>query len=224
MTRKPKKRRRKANPQRPAGKWVSVFDAKPMAEGMPPAFLMKLLKSQDVFVRHGRLLTASLWLESQMVGMICLHDSAELRNRCTVDHGKHLPDELGKATLRKLEHLSSESLRREFLRCFGSAMSEGLHEDVNRVPLCRDAMAHGYLSLRQQIIGPQSEGVFWSPRASRVRDATLESLYGPRADGTFLVVSLSGEAFNAEISRLCRVMDFIAQRLKDWAIHYPVFA
>ena len=103
-------------------------------------------------------------------------------------------------------------------------MSEGLHEDVNRVPLCRDAMAHGYLSLRQQIIGPQSEGVFWSPRASRVRDETLQSLYGPRAEGTFLVVSLSREAFNAESSRICRVMDFIAQRLKDWEIHYPVFA
>ena len=103
-------------------------------------------------------------------------------------------------------------------------MSEALHEDVNRVPLCRDAMAHGYLSLRQRIIGPQSEGVFWSPRASRVRDETLQTLYGPRAEGTFLVVSLSREAFNAESSRICRVMDFIAQRLKDWEIHYPVFA
>ena len=195
-----------------------------MAEGMPPAFLLKLLKTQDVFVRHGRLLTASLWLQSQMVGMICLHDSAGLRHRCTVDHGKHLPDELGRATLRRLENLSSESLRREFLRCFGSAMSEALRDDVTRVPLCRDAMAHGYLSLRQQIIGPQSEGVFWSPRASRARDETLQSLYGPRAEDTFVVVSLSREDFTAEISRICRVMDFIAQRLKGWAIHYPVFA
>ena len=203
---------------------MSVFDAKPMAEGMPRAFLLKLLKNQDVFVRHGKLLTASLWLQSQMVGIICLHDSAELRHRCTVDHGRHLPDELGKATLRKLEHLSSESLRREFLRCFGSAVSEGLHEDVTLVPLCRDAMAHGYLSLRQQIIGPQSEGVFWSPRPSRVRDETLRSLYGSPADGSFLVVSLSRAAFNAEIARICRVMDFIALRLKDWAIPYPVFA
>ena len=191
-----------------------------MAEGMPPAFLLKLLKSQDAFVRHGRLMTACVWLQSQMVGVICLHDSEELRDRCTVDHGKHLPGELGKATLRKLEELSSESLRREFLRCFGSAMSERLREDVTVVPLYRDAMAHGYLSLRQQIIGPQSEGVFWSPRASRVRDEALGSLYGPRDEGTFLIVSLSEPAFNEEIARICRVIDFIAgissYGLKGW--------
>ena len=57
---------------------MPIFDAEPMAEGMPPAFLLKLLKSQDAFVRHGRLMTACVWLQSQMVGVICLH-SEELR-------------------------------------------------------------------------------------------------------------------------------------------------
>ena len=203
---------------------MTVFDAKPMAEGMPPEFLLQLLNSQKAFVRHGKLLTASLWLQSQMVAAICLYDSPELRNRCIADNGKHLPAELGKATIQKLENLSSESLRKKFLRCFDYSMSEQLQGDIAHIPLYRDALAHGYLSLRQQIIGPKSEGVFWSPRFSRTRHETLNSLYGPRPDGTFLVVSLSTLAFKEEIERICRVMDFIALKLKDWDIHYPVFA
>ena len=224
LSRKSRNRRIKPRRARPEGRWRRIFDAKPMAEGMPPAFLLKLLKSQDAFIRHGRLLTASVWLQSQMVGVICLHDSEDLRDRCTVENGRHLPGELGKATLRKLEELSSESLRREFMQRFQNAMSEQLREDVTVVPLYRDALAHGYLSLRQQIIGPQSEGVFWSPRSSRVRDEALGSLYGPRSEDTFLVVSLSEPAFKEELTRICRVMDFIALKLKDWGIHYPVFA
>ena len=224
MSKKARKHQTKRNRLRGKGRWVTIFDAKPMAEGMPPQFLLQLLNTQKPFVRHGKLLTASLWLQSQMVGAVCLHDSLELRDRCTTDNGRHLPMELGTATIRKLETLSSETLRREFSRCFGSCMSEQLQDDLARVPLCRDALSHGYLSLRQQIIGPQPEGVFWSPRPSSARADTLGALYGPRQEGTFLIVSLSGDTFMAEIERVCRVMDFIALKLKDWDIHYPVFA
>ena len=203
---------------------MTVFDAKPMAEGMPPHFLLTLLGSQAPFVRHGKLLTASLWLQSQMVGAICLHDSAELRERCTVDHGKHLPAELGRATIRMLEDWSSERLRKEFLRCFGSSMPERLHDDLIRIALVRDALAHGYLSLRQHIIGPNPDGIFWSPRSSRLREQTLDAVVGPRPDDTFLVISLSESAFRQEVTRICRVMDFIASTIKDWDIPYPVFA
>ena len=191
---------------------------------MPPSFLLKLLDNQKVFVRHGKLLTASLWLQSQMAAMICLYEDSELRKRCIIDNGRHLPTELGQATILKLEHLSSESLRREFSRCFISSMSEQLQDDIKMIPLYRDAMAHGYISLRQQIIGPKTEGVFWSPRSSNNRDNTLSSLYGHRPEGTFLVISLSALAFNQEIKRICRIMDFIATKLKDWDIVYPVFA
>ena len=224
ISKKERKRRTKKNRSRRKGQWKTIFDAKPMAEGMPPQYLLKLLNSQKPFVRHGKLLTASLWLQSQMVGAICLHDSPELRNRCTIDNGRHLPMELGKATIRKLETLSSETLRREFARCFGSSVSERLQDDLARAPLCRDALSHGYLSLRQQIIGPQPEGVFWSPRSSRERSDTLRALYGLRPEGTFLIVSLSREAFMAEIERISIVMGFIALKLTDWYIPYPVFA
>ena len=224
MSKKARKRRTKRNRSRDKVRWVTVFDAKPMAEGMPPQFLLQLLNTQKPFVRHGKLLTASLWLQSQMVGVICLHDSPELRDHCAIDNGRHLPAELGKATIHKLETLSSETLRREFSRCFGSSMSEQLQDDIARVPLCRDALSHGYLSLRQQIIGPQPEGVFWSPRSSGARADTLGALYGPRPEDKFLIVGLSGEAFMAEIERVCRVMDFIARKLTDWDIPYPVFA
>ena len=224
MSKRARKRRTKKGGSQGKGRWVTIFDAKPMAEGMPPQFLLQLLNTQKPFVRHGKLLTASLWLQSQMVGAICLHDSPELRDRCTIDNGRHLPTELGRATIRKLETLSSETLRREFSRCFGASMSEQLQDDLARVPLCRDALSHGYLSLRQQIIGPRPEGVFWSPRSANARADTLGALYGPRPDDTFVVVSLSGEAFMTEIKRVCRVMDFIALKLKDWDIHYPVFA
>ena len=196
-----------------------------MAEGMPPSFLLKLLNTQSAFVRHGKLLTASLWLQSQMVGAICLHDNPDLRSRCTVDNGRHLPTELGRATIDKLENLSSESLRKEFARCFESSMSEQLKNDLALIPLCRDALSHGYLSLRQQIIGPAPEGIFWSPRPSTARNKTLEHLSGTsRPENTFVVVSLSASAFKEEIERICRLMDFIALKLKDWDIAYPVFA
>ena len=224
MSKKSRRSRRRRKKSQPQGKWVKVFDAKPMAEGMPPSFLLYLLNEQPTFVRHGKLLTASLWLQSQMVATICLHDSPELRDRCTIDNGKHLPTELSRATITKLENLSSESLRREFARCFQPLMSEQLQDDLAKIPLCRDALSHGYLSLRQQIIGPQPEGIFWSPRPSTARDKALEDLAGPRAENTFLMISLSKSAFTEEIERICRLMDFIASQLKRRNIFYPVFA
>ena len=83
---------------------MPIFNSRPMAEGMPPSFLLKLLNTQSAFVRHGKLLTASLWLQSQMVGAICLHDNPDLRNRCTVDNGRHLPTELGRATMALMQN------------------------------------------------------------------------------------------------------------------------
>ena len=194
-----------------------------MAEGMPPAFFLKLLNTRDAFVRHGRLSTACVWLQSQMVGLICLHDSEELRDRCAEDDLSHLPEELCKATIQKLENWSSETLRKEFVRCFGSEMSEQLEIDVTFVTFYRDALAHGYLSLRQQIIGPEPEGVFWSPHSRKLRDKLLAAAFGPRPEGAHLILNLSEKAFNDKIARICRLMDFIALKLKAWDFPYPMF-
>ena len=78
-----------------------VIDAKPMAHGMPPMFLLQLLDKQPFFVRHSKLLTASLWLQSQMVGAICLQEDPALRERCTIENGRHMPAELGRSQYRK---------------------------------------------------------------------------------------------------------------------------
>ena len=224
MSKKTRKSQTKPKRYQRKGEWQTIFDAKPMAEGMPPSFLLKLLNQQPVFVRHGKLLTALIWLQSQMIGAICLHESSDLRRRCKKDNGKHLPTALGQATIVKLENLSSESLRKEFRRCFQSSMSTQLQDDLATVPFYRDALSHGYISLRQLIIGPEPESIFWSPRSSSTRNKMLESLYGPRPDNTFLRLSLSELAFQEEIDRICRLMDFIALILKDWEIPYPVFA
>ncbi len=224
MSKKSKKPKIEQIRPEPKAVWKTVFDAKPMADGMPPHFLLYLLNEQPTFVRHGKLLTASLWLQSQMVAAVCLYDSPELRERCTIDNGRHLPSELTRATTIKLEALSSESLRREFARCFQPRLSEQLRNDLALIPLSRDALSHGYLSLLRQIIGPEADSIPWSPRPSPERTKTLEGLAGPRPENTVFSFKLSEAAFKEEIERICRVMDFIASELKDWNIHYPVFA
>lgn len=202
--------------------WKQIFDGKPMADGMPPHFLLYLLNEKEVFERHGKLLTAAVWLQSQMVALICLQDSPELRNLHTVENGRHLPAALAQAAIRRLEELSSESLRSVFLDRFSSSMSKELQRDLDQVTLGRDALAHGYLSLFRQITGDKD--ITWSPRPSPKRDSTVESLYGPRPENTFLSWKLTDEAFEEEIARVCRVMDFIAAMVKQWDIPYPVFA
>ena len=223
----PKKRRgpqRKQIEAQQGLRWRTIFDAKPMADGMPPMFLMKLLDKQPFFVRHSKLLTASLWLQSQMVGAICLQEDPALRERCTIENGRHLPAELGQATLQKLEKLSSESLRREFHKCFHNLMSEPLQTDLETAIIFRDALAHGYISHMQHLAGEQKDHLFWLPRSSNSRDNTLESMFGPRNNGPFLRLRLSEADFRTEIERICRLMDFIAARVKEWDMPYPVFA
>ena len=216
------RRRRDNGKPKPEYGWRTIFDAKPMANGMPPSFLLYLLNEKEGFARLGKLLTASVWLQSQMVALICLQDSPELRDRCTVDNGRHLPNELLRATTKRLEDLSSESLRRAFLESFGSQMSEELQKDLEGVSLGRDALAHGYVSLYRQII--ETGSIPWSPRPSRGRDEVLDRVVGPRTEDTFFLLSLSDPGFEEEISRICRVMDFIASKITEWGIPYPVFA
>ena len=210
-----------AEPQ-PEYAWKQIFDAKPMADGMPPSFLLYLLNEKEVFARHGKLLTAALWLQSQMVALICLQDSPELRNLAKIDNGRHLPSELSRATIAKLEELSSESLRTEFLKRFESTMPEELRSDLEKVTLDRDALAHGYVSLFRQIAG--NDNIAWSPRPSNKRNEVLDRVIGPRPENTFFAFSLSDSAFEEEIARICRMMDFIALTIKQWDIPYAVFA
>ena len=224
MPKKKKKPQTNRRRDQPKLAWRTVFDAKPMADGMPPRFLLRLLDKQPFFVRHSKLLSASLWLQSQMVGAICLQDDPDLLERCTIENGRHLPTELARATIGNLEHLSSESLRKEFHRCFHTLMSDQLLNDLETVVIFRDALSHGYISLMQHIVGDQKDALFWSPRPSHSRNATLESLFGPMSNGPFLRLSLSVQAFKTEIDRICRLMDFIASRVKQWGIPYPVFA
>ena len=216
--------REKSKPQSSKAEysWRTIFDAKPMADGMPPSFLLYLLNEKEGFARMGKLLTASLWLQSQMVSVICLQDSPELRQRCTIDNGRHLPNELLHATTKGLEELSSESLRTAFLQQFRSEMTEELQRDLERVSLGRDALAHGYVSLFRQI--SEKASIPWSPRPSRERNEVLDRLAGPRPTDTFFSLSLSDPDFEEEISRICRVMDFIASTVKKWDIPYAVFA
>ncbi len=216
------RRRQDRGKAKPEYGWRTIFDAKPMADGMPPSFLLYLLNEKEGFARLGKLLTASLWLQSQMVALICLQDSPELRALSTVDNGRHLPSELLRATTRRLEDLSSESLRKAFLERFSSQMSEELQRDLERVSLGRDALAHGYVSLFQQIV--ETGGIPWSPRPSRERGKILDSVVGPRPEDTYFLLSLSDPNYGDEIERICRVMDYIASVVKQWDIPYPVFA
>lgn len=224
MSKKRRKPQNRRNNTQPKPQLRTFFDAKPMAHGMPPMFLLQLLDKQPFFVRHSKLLTASLWLQSQMVGAICLQEDPALRERCTIENGRHMPAELGRASIEKLEHLSSESLRREFHKCFQTLMSEQLWNDLETVVIFRDALAHGYISHMQHLAGEQKDHLFWSPRSSASRDTTLESMFGPRSNGPFLRLNLSASSFRTEIERICRLMDFIALRVEEWGMHYPVFA
>ena len=204
------------------GSWKTIFDAAPMANGMPPYFLLYVLNEKEGFARYGKLVTASLWLQSQMAAALCVEESSRLRSLITKEHGRHFPGALHLDATRKLKKLSSERLRKNFLRSFGSQMSKELKEDLEKVFLIRDGLAHGYVSLFSQI--PNSGRVLWSPRSSRRRDAALGSESGsPRKDAV-LSFSLTEESFQEEIARICRVMDFIASALKQWDIFYPIFA
>ena len=206
----------------PTGTWKTVFDAAPMADGMPPHFLLYVLNEKEGFVRYGKLVTATLWLQSQMVALVCLNEDAELRKLKDVEHGRHLPGALRAATTNKLEDLSSEPLRREFLRCFDSQLTQSLRNDLDRVFLDRDGLSHGYVSLFSQIMGPGA--VTWAPRSSPSRDAVLSKVVGEPREGTVLALSLTADAFEEIIARICRIMDFIASVLKKWDIPYAVFA
>ena len=216
------RRRHDKGESKPQYAWKTIFDAKPMANGMPPSFLLYLLNEKEGLARHGKLLTAELWLQSQMVALICLQDSPDLRNRCTIDNGRHLPNELLRATTKRLEELSSDSLRAAFLKRFGSQMAEELRSDLDMVSLGRDALAHGYVSLFRQIM--DTGDIPWSPRPSRSKDKVIERVAGIRRDDAFISFKLSDSAFEEEIARICRLMDFIASMVKQWGIPYPVFA
>ncbi len=124
-----------------------------------------------------------------------------------------------------LEKWSSETLRREFEMRFRSKLSNQLREDLDWIPIYRDALSHGYVSLMQQVVGSWQQKVFWSPSRSKAREKKLERLFGgPRREGTYIVIDLSRIEFETGIERVCRVMDFIAGELKEMDIPYPVFA
>ena len=205
--------------------WKTVFDAAPMAAGMPSHFLLYLLNEQPLFVRFGKLATASLWLQSQMAGAIAIDEDANLKNLINEEHGKHFPTALAAAAAKKLENLSSESLRTSFINRFGHFMTSEIQSDLRRVILARDALAHGYLSLFRQIIGPEPDAIIWQPRSSGERKRLLQQLVGhPLSDEGAIMMSLSEDAFAEQIGVMCRIMDFIASLLKRWGGHYPVFA
>ncbi len=230
MNRAERRRQQKGTPTsrpgdgepKPQYTWKKFFDAKPMADGMPPSFLLYLLNERDVFERHGKLLTAALWLQSQLVSLICLSDDSELQRLTTLEHGRYFPYALARAALVKLEDLSSERLREEFLQRFGDKMSQDLQADLARVTLSRDALAHGYLSLFRQLDG--QDNIAWSPRQSIKREAEMDRVLGPRPENTYFALRLSDQAFEEEIERICRLMDFVASQVKQWDIPYAVFA
>ena len=214
----------KAQSPQPAQKfaWKTVFDASPMKDGMPPHFLLYLLNEKEGFARYGKLVAATFWLQSQMVALICVNEDEKLRQLNTVENGRHFPGALRVAATEKLKTLSSEPLRKEFLRCFGSQMTPDLQSDLEEVILERDGLSHGYVSLLSQIIG--SGELSWTPRSSQSRDRVINRVVGQTSEGGMLMFNLSAETFQEEISRICRIMDFIASTLKQWDIHYPVFA
>lgn len=202
--------------------WKQIFDAAPMANGMPSHFLLYILNEKEGLVRFGKLVTASLWLQSQMAALLCIEERPSLRDLHSTENGRHFPRALHLAASKKLKTLSSERLRKKFLRSFESRMSKELKEDLEMVIVSRDGLAHGYVSLFSQI--PGTGPVLWSPRSSRRRDAALGSEASGRQNDAVLALDLSAESFQESIDRICRVMDFIASVLKQWGIHYPVFA
>ena len=168
MNRAERRRRNNAKAtsgQAPSGQWRTLLDLSPMANGMTVSFLLYLLNEKEGFDRHGKLLTASLWLQSQMVGLICLHDDPQLRALYKVDNGRHFPFRLHEAAIKRLETLSSGSLRKEFLERFGEELTTELEDDLEWALVDRDALAHGYVSLFRQLSGkPQ---IMWSPNDQR---------------------------------------------------------
>ena len=202
--------------------WEVLFDAQPMAKGMPPHFLMFLLNEQDVFARFGKLLTAHIWLQSQMAALICLESDPELKNRCLADNTKHLPEELHRAATVKLETLSSESLRTAFLDHFATQMTEDLQADLEMIILGRDHLSHGYIALFRSILNDPN--IPWSPRSTTGRSERLDGLFGPRPAGTALFAPMTRDYYEREIARICRMMDFIASVVNQWGIPYPIFA
>ena len=144
MSKKRKLPRRKPRTTQPKLEWKTVFDAKPMAHGMPSRFLLQLLDKQQFFVRHSKLLTAS-FMAAKSNGRSNLFTGRRrpYGKGGTVDNGRHLPTELGRATTKKLEHLSSESIRKEFHRCFHTSMSDELLNDLQTVVIFRDACRMG---------------------------------------------------------------------------------
>ena len=206
-------------------KWETVFEAKSMAKGMSPDFLHKLLNERPVFARYGKLLTATLWLQSQMIGLIYLYEDPDLRGRCLADNSKGLPYELANATLYALETLSSESLRIRFLKCFGPSMPKELKKDLAVIMLYRDGLCHGYVSLMQQIIGPYKESVLWSPRPTPTRNEVLKGLTGQdRPDNSYFPIELSELKYDEHMKKVCNMMDFIGSQLDKWDIPFPTFA
>ena len=205
--------------------WNTIFDASPMADGMPPDFLLKQLFTRPLFVRHGKLLTAILWLQSQMVGLILLETDPELRKRCRVENGRHLPVELRRASLEQLDSLTPESMRDNFLKIFGQTMSEELKKDLDVIMLYQEGLCNGHLSLFQQITGQFAETMFWSPRPTIVRNEILKKVTGQNhSSGSYFLVELSELKFDEHIERICRLMNFIASQLKRWDIPFPVLA
>ena len=88
--------------EQPKGEWRTAFDASPMAEGMNLHFLLYVLNEKEEFARYGKLLTATMWLQSQMVALISLKEKPELRALQTVDNGRHFPAAVAQAATEKL--------------------------------------------------------------------------------------------------------------------------
>ena len=192
---------------------------------MPSHFLLYLLNEQPLFARFGKLVTASLWLQSQMAAAIAIDENPDLKKLIDEEHGKNFPSALAAAAVKKLETLTSESLRTTFINRFGHLMTADIQTDLRKVILVRDALAHGYLSLFRQIVGPEPDAIIWQPRSSEERQKLLQQLVGHPVSGDGAVMmSLSEDAFIEQIELMCRIMDFIASLLKRWGGHYPVFA
>ena len=234
MNRAERRRREKAKAppgKAPSGKapsegassaqWRTLLDMKPIADGMTISYLLYLLNEKEVFSRHGKLLTASLWLQSQMVGLICLHDDPDLRALYKVDHGRHFPYRLHEAAIKRLETLSSGSLRNEFLERFGAELTTELADDLEWALVDRDALAHGHLSLFRQLSG--TPHIAWSPKPNAVREEFLGKIAGPRPDNTYFGISLEALDYEDSLRRICRLMDFIASRVKRWGIEPMAF-
>ena len=200
----------------PSAQWRTLLDVKPIADGMTISYLLYLLNEKEGFDHHGKLLTASLWLQSQMVGLICLYDDPQLRALFKVDNGRHFPFRLHEAAIKRLETLSSGSLRNEFLERFGQELTTELQDDLEWALVDRDALAHGYVSLFRQLSGkPQ---IVWSPKPNATREEFLQKTAGPRPDNTYFGLSLETLDFEDRLRRICRLMDFIGSRVKEWGI------